>query len=137
MSGSEVVKLEEKKVEQVKTKGAETIKERERHETESNSTIEADEIIVKPDGSIVAKGGAIAKVHTKGKGEKDKEAEKLIEREVNRKEENNASSEIKVKEKRAESVSKPSGSGIIYGAIAVLIVGLGVMAYLGIKIKRQ
>ncbi|SMG32507.1 hypothetical protein [Sphingobacterium psychroaquaticum] len=100
--------------------------------------ITADEVHVDAAGNVSAKGGVSYKGKIKA-GQTGKEKETFantstVDSNVTSTISENASNREVVK--TTENKAEPSGQGIIYGAIAVLIVVLGVMYYLGIKRKK-
>lgn len=100
--------------------------------------ITADEVHVYATGNVSAKGSVSyrgkIKVGQTGKEKETVASTSTVDSNVTStlSEKGSSTAVVKTTEKKAE----PSAQGIIYGAIAVLIVVLGVMYYLGIKRKK-
>ncbi|MCY4781742.1 hypothetical protein ORI89_19000 [Sphingobacterium sp. UT-1RO-CII-1] len=117
--------------------------EQQTHNIDSDTQVTADEINVDKDGNISAKGNAKLDQKRKDKGTKDKASEtnintnKVIE-EIGKTIEQikgEYKEKSKEKDKSKESEVEPSGKGIMFGAIGVLIVVFGVLWYFGVKRK--
>lgn len=118
--------------------------EREQKDLSSNTTVEADEIIVDSKGNITAKGNAKVTNNTADKGniEKNENKTKLTDSVVETNklsfEESNSAynEEFKQKSTEKQSVSEPDGKGIVYGVIGVLILVLGICFCFGLRPKK-
>ncbi|TDQ79596.1 hypothetical protein [Sphingobacterium yanglingense] len=129
---------------QTQSKSTEQSKERQEHDINSDTKLEADEINIDSQGNISAKGGAklTNKTNTKGKNEKDItkqdstgttiQADKISFEESN----DWYKEQFKSDDTKKETVSSPSGKGIIFGAVSVLIIVFGVLWWFGVKRKK-
>ncbi|MGA6117415.1 hypothetical protein [Sphingobacterium anhuiense] len=119
----------------------ESVKERDQRDLDSQTSIEADEITVDKNGNVSAKGKAKLINNKKDRGKSEKDSNKALgstnsknvakvtsEESKGRKE-----GEKKDKAKTHDTVSEPSGKGIIYGAIGILIILFGMLWYFRIK----
>lgn len=130
------VEVEVKKEGEVKSEDRSTStesKSSDKMESSNNDyQVEADEIIINPDGSITAKGKAKAKGKASGNKSEKIEESKEVKRDVKVaakvSEQGKATAETYDKDFHEES--KTSGKAIIYGAIGVLIVVLGLRMFI-------
>lgn len=97
------------------------------------TTLSADEIEIKTDGSIKAKGGAKLNQNKKDKGISNEN--KSLERtdsyighiEANSENKSQQKQDVKQNEKESTSQSEPKGSMMIWGAIGLLILICGIL----------
>lgn len=96
--------------------------------------VSADSIIFNSDGSFKAKGNAkMLGDYSSGKTVNDSTS-KLVDSNIKLQSKSDSTEKKKDKQEVKEILhtSSPSGKGIVWGGVAVLIVALGVMAYLGL-----
>jgi len=124
--------------EQSKKTTNEQVQERDKRDIDSETTLEADEIIIDDKGNISAKGNAKLNNKLKDKGEKETNANKGVVEDKSRqttidtKEVNKESvkEEVKQKDYSKQTKSETDLLGIIAGAIGVLGLALGLIWYL-------
>lgn len=106
------------------------------------TTLTADEIEIKPDGSIKAKGGAKLGQNKKDKGisneNKALERTDKYEGHIDSSSENKAQGkqESKESDKESTSQSEPKGSMMIWGGLGVLVIIIGLLLFFGFRPKN-